>query len=380
MLFEAGNHYLIENNDISHCTLCIDFTTSYNVIRNNTFHDTYETEGGGNQHTDAIFSEPGITTPVQYNLYEGNYQYNGFGADAKGMLTQTDGCGGDCYNFIERFNSANRVGGAMVTNNSSAPAWLYVKAYNNTWANTLADQNFSGSCSNPPIGDNSQDAQNAALLNSIYYYTNSGMGSGSCFNPYACGSSSQPCAYGHNLAFCTAATCIGFNGAYGAFSHTYQGGSFTSDPGNIISDPLFVNTSSGNYHLQSGSPALNAGTYLTTVASGDSGSGTSLVVNDASYFQDGYGLSNAYSTVHPDCIAVGTASNYVCVTAVNYTTNTLTLASSISRSAAQGVYLYSKSDGVQVFTGSAPDIGAYPYTGSNTSSPAPPSSLFAVVH
>jgi hypothetical protein len=102
-------------------------------------------------------------------------------------------------------------------------------------------------------------------------------------------------------------------------------------------------------------------------------------VNDASYFQDGYGLSNAYSTVHPDCIAVGTAANQVCITAVNYSTNTLTLTSSISRSAGQAVYLYSKSDGTQVLTGNAPDMGAYPYAGSN-SSVLPTSSVAAVVH
>src|SRR6202040_4051678 len=119
--------------------------------------------------------------------------------------------------------------------------------------------------------------------------------------------------------------------------------------------------------------ASAAGTSLTTVAAGDSGSGTSLVVKDASYFQDSYGLSNAYSTVYPDCIAVGTASNHVCVTSVNYSTNTLTLASSISRSAGQGVYLFSKSDGAQVLTGSAPDLGAYP------SNPGP-SNLSDVVH
>jgi hypothetical protein len=121
---------------------------------------------------------------------------------------------------------------------------------------------------------------------------------------------------------------------------------------------------------------------LTTVASGDSGSGTSLVVSDASYFQDGYGLSNANSTVNGDCVAVGTASNHVCVTAVDYTTNTLTLASSISRSAGEGVYLYSKSDGVQVLTGSAPDMGAYPYGGGGGSgnAPTPPTGLSAVVN
>ena len=102
-------------------------------------------------------------------------------------------------------------------------------------------------------------------------------------------------------------------------------------------------------------------------------------MDDASYFQDGYGLSNAYSTVHPDCVAVGTVSNFVCVTKVNYSTNTLTLASSISRSVGDGVYLYSKSDGVQVLTGSAPDLGALPFGGGNNP-PAPPTGLQASVN
>ena len=54
-----------------------------------------------------------------------------------------------------------------------------------------------------------------------------------------------------------------------------------------------------------------AGTNLTTVVR-HRGQSTSLVVADASYFQDGYGLSNPYSTVKGDCIAVGTASNRLC--------------------------------------------------------------------
>ena len=62
-----------------------------------------------------------------------------------------------------------------------------------------------------------------------------------------------------------------------------------ADPGNQNANPLFVNyvsagKQSNDYHLQSGSPAIAAGTNLTTVAAGDSGSGTSLVVTDAAYF------------------------------------------------------------------------------------------------
>src|ERR1051326_729065 len=82
-----GDHWLIENNDISHYTLSIDYVSTYSVFRNNTFHDQYETEAGGNHHTDIFFSEPGVSTyPSRYNLIEGNFQYNAFGANAKSVL------------------------------------------------------------------------------------------------------------------------------------------------------------------------------------------------------------------------------------------------------------------------------------------------------
>src|SRR5438552_2763784 len=61
-----GDHFLIENNDFSHYTTGINFGANFTIFRNNTFHDQYETEAGGNQHTDAFFSEPG--SPVPYTV------------------------------------------------------------------------------------------------------------------------------------------------------------------------------------------------------------------------------------------------------------------------------------------------------------------------
>lgn len=363
-----GNHYLVEGNDFSHYTLSLNWNPQNSIARNNNFHDTQEINNSGNCHSDTWFSDPGGTNLVnnQDNVYEGNYQYNAVGPNAKGPLFQAPSCAG-CQIAIVRFNVTNRIGSGSTTNDQN---WQSVKVYNNTTADANYEAGITGLES-----DNSQDTNppNPAFLNQLYYYTNAIIS----VNPYTCGNTSN-CNFGHNLYWCT-------KGCAAVYGYVYGSGSFLSDPGNKNADPKFVNyisagNASNDYHLQASSPAIAAGTYLTTVASGDSGSGTSLVVKDASYFQDGYGLSNAYSAVNGDCIAVGTASNHVCITAVNYTTNTLTLASSISRSAGQGVYLYSKSDGVRVLTGSAPDMGAYPYTGSSASSPAAPSNLSAVVN
>jgi hypothetical protein len=128
----------------------------------------------------------------------------------------------------------------------------------------------------------------------------------------------------------------------------------TSAPGMILNaNPFFANPQTYDFSLQSGSRAQNSGSYLTTVAAKDSGSGTSLIVNDAGFFQSGYGIPG----VSADCISVTTVTNHVCITAINYQTNTLTLTSSISRSPGDPIWLYSDSTGRAVLSG-PPNIGA----------------------
>ena len=354
-----GSHVLIDGNDISRYRLGVNCYCSYTITRNNTFHDQYETDSG--EHTDAWFSEPDSShvQAAHYNVIEGNYHTNAVGPNAKGFLFQGDACGGNCSNAIVRFNSAYLIDGTYTTNDLTT--FNYVKEYNNTWVNTRVD-GYNGYFTDYYVNTNASD------LNSIFYYPAAVNG----LNPYACdGSVCSSMNYGHALAYCTGG-CGNLGGhLYGSY------GNWTSDPGNVIADPLFVNYSTQNFHLQSGSPAIGAGTSLTT-ANGSGSNRTSLVVNDASYFQDGYGLANP--TVQADCISITTVTNHVCITAVNYSTNTLTLASPISWSNGDSVWLYSKSDSVQVLTGSAPDVGAYPYGSGGGSAPAPPSGLSAVVN
>ncbi|RPH51738.1 MAG: choice-of-anchor D domain-containing protein [Desulfobacteraceae bacterium] len=109
------------------------------------------------------------------------------------------------------------------------------------------------------------------------------------------------------------------------------------------------------------SPAINQGTYLTS-ANGAGSSSITLVVADASYFQDGtWGSDLAMATLEADQIAIGTVGNVVRISSINYTTNTITLASPMNWNDGASIWLYKKSDGMQVLDGPAPDFGAHEY-------------------
>jgi len=144
-------------------------------------------------------------------------------------------------------------------------------------------------------------------------------------------------------------------------------------------DPLFVNpsladptsTTLPNLALQATSGAINGGTYLTQ-ARGAGSSSTTLAVDDALYFQDGaWGsdLARLAGAMHADWIAVGTVSNVVQISRINYAMNTITLASPMTWSDRAPIWLYRKSDGAIVLVGPAPDYGAHEY---GMGAPQPP--------
>ena len=153
-------------------------------------------------------------------------------------------------------------------------------------------------------------------------------------------------------------------------------------------DPLFINpdltqTTSKilpDLTLQTNSAAINGGTNLTQ-ANGAGSNSTTLVVDDALYFQDAtWGAAMAKGvTLFPDWIAIGSISNVVQINSINYSTNTVTLASPMTWSDNSPIWLYKNSSGQQVLYGSAPDYGAYEYAEAapppDTTPPAAPTGV-----
>lgn len=335
-----GDHTLVDGNDISHVTDFISNYGSFNVIRNNIMHDVSLADfpSTTNQmHVDGIESDcSNLVSALIHSLYENNTITNNLVPNGHGFLLQDEGgCGS--HGVIIRENAVSGIGSYYLLDQLGG---LYgVKDYNNTIVGG-GGKNFDS------LDLFLANSRNGAELNNIFY--NPG---GPNISIYSVDASSTPgFSGGSNLAYC-AGGCI-FTGR------------ITTDNGNILNrDPLLINPTS-NFHLQNPSPARGAGTYLTTVSATDTGSGTSLVVNDAGFFQDGSGIAGA------DWIRVGT-TNTVQISSINYTTNTITLVNGINRSVNDPVYLYKDSNGKVVLFNGTPDIGAYQYG----PAPAPPGNL-----
>jgi hypothetical protein len=330
-----GDHNLIEYNDLSHMTDFHSIYGSYNVIRGEAMHDVQLANfpsTTNNMHVDAIESQ--CTAPLQalrYLLVEGNtVKHNGDldNPNGHGWLFQ-DGppvCG--TTNVIDRFNLIYSVGSAYLVGQIGAVP--NIKSYNNTFV-----KGYQTTSSSFAEFYNLTGNTGASLVNNLWYNASNVNGGAWAGTPTAA----------NNLFYSTA--CAGFPNC------TYAN-PFNSSTGAIRnSNPQFVDPNS-DWHLQASSPAIGTGAALTAVAATDSGFGTTLIVNDVGFFQDGSGIVGA------DWIRVGPTTT-VQISSVNYATKTITLASPISRSAGAPVYLYKDSTGTVVLFGSAPDIGAYPF-------------------
>lgn len=132
---------------------------------------------------------------------------------------------------------------------------------------------------------------------------------------------------------------------------------------NLDALPGFADEAARDFRPTAGSALVDAGAFLTktTVA----GSGTRLIVADASYFYDGFDIPGEQG----DLIQLAGQQDTTRITDIDYATQTLTLDRALTWTAGQGVALS--------YRGTAPDIGAFEF-GDERRPVAPPSPGSAV--
>lgn len=321
-IYISGDRNLVDSNDISHGADFINAGGANNVIRNNLFHHVSHAEIGGSEHLDGT-QVTGLTW--NFSLFENNIEYSCIDATKNcHFFIVRNQTAAPADNIIMRYNFASSLDGSGISFGGLNDSVPNAHFYNNTIATgTFPAEN--GDCAS------FQNAPYGVVLNNICY--NSMTASWAPFYGAATANS--------NIAYVT-----GYNGAWNS--------PYSSEATYALlrnKNPLFTNYPYGA-SIQISSPAKDAGAALTTVATGDSGSGTNLVLSDARFFQPGWAGTQA------DWIAVGTATNIAQVSSINYTTNSITLVNGIIRSSGQQVWLYKKSDGTRVLNGITSSIGA----------------------
>jgi F5/8 type C domain-containing protein len=119
---------------------------------------------------------------------------------------------------------------------------------------------------------------------------------------------------------------------------------------NLLLDPMLNDPDNHDFTLSSSSPMIDAADWLTTITSSTAGGQTSFVVVDSFYFYDGWNIPDEVGdTIKTENGQVTT------IQAINYDTHTITVSPAIDIVNGEGVTLG--------YAGSAPDIGAYEFTG-----------------
>ncbi|MGJ5813864.1 hypothetical protein [Paludibaculum fermentans] len=372
-----------------------DKDSNYNTIENNTFFS-------GGHHN--------LETFTKYNVIRGNFfHFEGsmappvggclFGLDSNGLygnrnLQIYDGYGEDKFNLIEqnRFGTSGPPpdddGGDGLTITAARNLIRYNAIYNSQNNGVMFKSGYLS------LADNNRFVNNTVYKVGRYRNTAANW-QGWGFRWYGSYARAGN-VIKNNIFFMHGGTADFGGGSAMIYSDNVVASNSCTEARAgacaVVGDPKFINpdvtdpasATLPNLGLQSSSPAIDAGTNLTQ-AVGAGGTSRTLVVQDAMYFQDGtWGSDLARGvTFFPDWIAIGTVSNVVQISGVNYATNTITLASPISWADGAKIWLYKKSDGAVVLAGAAPDIGASEF-GTNSASPLsgviPPTGLRTTVH
>ncbi|MDD5571250.1 MAG: T9SS type A sorting domain-containing protein [Bacteroidales bacterium] len=340
------SYNLIENNTFYHGGHHVmEIAAKYNIIRNNTFHNEDWTSCNrpstgnlcGNRNI-GIYDD--VPSNCFWNVIEGNkIAFSGASIDDSGggsgisvrspnMIVRNNLCflneGPGMAFYADGTGNYDSRYCRVYHNVFYKNAWLSINEYRYKFG--FVFDNVAGNNPAIPIVSN-------ALKNNLFYLNTSG----------------DMYFYYTNYALQT------------ILGNYYATASYNSTPlaaiaGNTVStaNPKFVNISfpenvanidNFDFHLQSTSPAINIGAFLTTTTS--AGSGTIIPVADASYFIDGFGITNG------DIIQLQGQIETAQITSINYSTNNITIDKSLTWTSGLGVSM--------AYSGTAPDAGAYEY-------------------
>ena len=351
---DSTAYNLIENNILYHGGHHVmEVSSKYNIIRGNSFHNENWTSCG-RPSTGNLCGNRNILVgdiiSAYWNVIEGNrFAFSGASIDD---LTGASGLSIRCSHTIVRKNLIYLNDGPGMTLYADASGIYdsrYCHIYNNVFYKNgvsplsqsdyrytfgLTFDDVAGNNPAIPITDN-------AIKNNLFYQN-----TGGDFYFYYTSLSLQ--------------TVLG--NYYASASNNSV--SMAVIPGNTHSsaDPLFADISAAStvtniaafdFHLQTGSPAIDKGVFLTTTTA--AGNGSVISVADASYFIDGYGITGG------DTIQLEGQTGRAQIIGVDYAANKITVGKSLTWTSGQGVGL--------AYSGIAPDIGAYEYAAGSVIAP-----------
>lgn len=334
--FINSSYNLIEGNSFSrigHSPLRIWGTTphkaNYNIIRGNFFNN-----GWGRNF--EFFN-------LERSLFENNIitdAFNGsMSADARAKMFLTDGIFRNCLIYDNWDNPlATDSYIDKPTTGDVALELRNSRIYNNTFVNNPSYLwSFGTSAKNIPIRSN-------IFMNNLFV-RNDFLGDHITFMMNRPGITDDNLF--HNNLF--------YGEKPGQASIQIQGKSYTANElntllsgrsaKNIEADPMFADAKNRFFALAAGSPAVDAGRFLTTASA--SGSGKVIPVSDARGFFDGFGIAGEQG----DLIAVGSKKIIVRVVRADLEKNELHVDKKVR---------WKKGDGVSLpYAGAAPDLGAF---------------------
>ncbi len=343
---DPSSYNLIENNTFYHGGHhVVGLHGNHNVFRNNYVHNDAWSNYNGSLYGNRVLYMMG-TTDAGRNLVEGN-------RIAYGSGSPDDDPSGD---GLAIFSPNNIIRKNMVYQNAVSGYFSYKyadprlppsynKVYNNVfWYNghdrsqTWKTVNWQEVYSHGGCMQDDANCQQNVFKNNIWYQ-----------NLNTLGAAIDLIDYQKQVP------------SWQIIANEWNGGVY-GDPKfvNIIGTPDPMDENQFDFHLQSSSPCINNGGFLTNITS-LSGSGTQFQVADAGYFFDGWGIGSAITgaNVVGDTIQLQGQTATATISNVNYTTNTITFTPSLTWTNGQGISL--------AYEGSAPDIGTYEYTNSSTS-------------